>query len=160
MTDMIIKLYDVEQKNFDNELAKNGITIKRALSPDKSRITDFIKKNFSVGWANECDYALHNNPISCFIAVKNKEIIGFACYDATARGMFGPVGVRTDVQKSGIGKALLHKCLNAMKEMGYAYAIVGWVDTALDFYKKEVNAIEIPGSSAEKSIYSNLIDID
>lgn len=159
MTDMIVKLYDLEFKNFDTELAKEGIIIKRALSPDKVRILEFVRKNFTDDWANECEYSLFNNPISCYLAVKNKEIVGFACYDATLKDFFGPLGVRNDMRKNGIGKALLHRCLLSMKEMGYAYAIIGWVHSAIDFYKSEVNALEINGASADKSIYKNLISM-
>lgn len=41
-----------------------------------------------------------------------------------------------------------------MKEMGYAYAIIGGVGPA-EFYEKAVNAKTIEGS--EVSIYENLI---
>ena len=45
-----------------------------------------------------------------------------------------------------VGKALLFNCLQAMKEKGYAYAIIGSVTGAKTFYEKTVNAIEIPES--------------
>lgn len=54
----------------------------------------------------------------------------------------------------GIGKILLVKSLQSMKEMGYAYAIIGGVGP-VDFYKNTVGASIIEGS--EVSIYENLI---
>lgn len=81
-----------------------------------------------------------------YIAVRGKEIIGYACYDAIAPDFFGPTRVSMAEQGKGIGKALLFHCLQAMKEKGYAYAIIGSVTGAKTFYEKTVNAIEIPGS--------------
>ena len=54
----------------------------------------------------------------------------------------------------GIGKVLLVKSLQSMKEMGYAYAVIGGVGPA-DFYKNTVGASII--ESSEISIYQNLI---
>ena len=54
-----------------------------------------------------------------------KEIVGFACYDATCMNFFGPTGVKESERGKGVGKALLLAALHAMKEQGYAYAIIG-----------------------------------
>lgn len=160
MSDMLVKLYCLEQRDYEGKLADEGISIKRALIPDKNRILDFVRKNFEEAWVNECEYALFNSPITCYIAVKNKNIIGFACYDATAKDFFGPIGVMENEQGTGVGKALLHRTLNSMKESGYAYAIIGWVGDAINFYKKEVHAIEIIDSEPNRSVYKNLISME
>ncbi len=47
--------------------------------------------------------------------------------------------------KSRIGAALLFRCLEAMWEMGYAYAIIGGVGPA-EFYEKVCSAFLISGS--------------
>ena len=60
---------------------------------------------------------------------------------------------------SGIGEALLLRCLHSMREAGYAYAVIGWVDEAAAFYRKTVNAEYIPGGTPENSVYSNLISL-
>lgn len=160
MSDMLVKLKDVYDNQIEQQLLQKGILIKRALSPDKDIILEFIRTNFTNGWANECEHALFNNPISCYIAVKDRKVIGFACYDATAKNFFGPIGVKENERKHGVGKVLLTKCLNSMKESGYAYAIIGWVDDAINFYKKEVDAVEIEDSEPNNSIYKNLISIE
>lgn len=161
MSDMLVNLYDLKDNNYEKSLNLQSIIVKKALIPDKTKILEFIKTNFSESWANECEYALFNNPISCYIAVYQKEVIGFACYDATAKGFFGPIGVKQDFRGKGVGKVLLNKCLISMKEIGYGYAIIGWAaEDAIDFYKRETNAIIIDNSETNKSVYKNLIDME
>ncbi len=158
MADMLINLYRLPQNNshFPEE---NGIRIKRALPPDKSKILAFIREEFQAGWADECEHALSHDPCGCYLAVRNGEILGFACYDATAKGYFGPTGVKESERRQGIGAALLHACLHAMREQGYGYAIVGWTaKSAIPFYEKEAGAVLIANSEPEQSIYSNMID--
>ena len=60
-------------------------------------------------------------------------------------------------RKENIGQALLIRTLNAMKEYGYGYAIIGWVSDAEQFYRKTVGAEFIKGGNPENSIYSNLV---
>ena len=55
---------------------------------------------------------------------------------------------------SEIGKALLFNCLEAMKQQGYGYAIIGGVGPA-EFYAKTVGAIPIEGS--EPGVYRGLL---
>ena len=160
MPDLLVKLYDLKENDYENCLQDKGISIHKAHIADKSRILAFVRTNFNENWANECEYALVSNPIYCYIAVKNKEPIGFACYDASSKNFFGPLGVKETERHHGVGKVLLHKCLESMKESGYAYAIIGWVEDALEFYKKEVDAIVIEDSPPNKSGYKNLINMD
>jgi GNAT superfamily N-acetyltransferase len=160
MADLLVKLYGLEDSVDCTDLEKAGIVIKKAFITDKGAILDFVKGNFpdAPGWVSECEYALLNNPVSCFIAVKGRELAGFACYDAAARGFFGPLGVKKAYRKSGIGRYLLKRTLLSMKEAGYAYAVIGWAaEDAAEFYRKTVNASVIEDSPPEKSIYRNMI---
>ena len=88
--------------------------------------------------------------------MQEKRIVGFAAYEVTRRNYFGPTGVREDLRGSGLGAALLFRCLESMREMGYAYAIIGGVGPA-EFYEKVCGAFVIPGS--ETGIYSSLAEI-
>jgi GNAT superfamily N-acetyltransferase len=162
MSDMLVKLYAQDYDGILKEVSAHNVIIKKPHITDKHVILDFIRQYFkSEHWANECEYALLNNPVSCYIAVKDKEIIGFACYDATAKGFFGPTGVKAEYRKMGIGKALLKQSLYSMKESGYAYAIIGWsAEDAIPFYQKCVNAVIIEDSPPTKSIYKNMIAIE
>jgi predicted GNAT family acetyltransferase len=155
MSDMLVKLYDftVDLTVFE-KLRTEGIEIKRALAPDKRLVADWVCHNFGECWASECEVAFANHPVSCYVAVKSGEIIGFACYEATARDYFGPTGVAEAFRGKGAGAALLYSCLNSLKELGYAYAIIGSAGP-VDYYRKTVGAIIIEDS--EPGIYKNLI---
>ena len=95
----------------------------------------------------------------CFLAVEDGKVVGFSCFDASAKGFFGPIGVDPAQRGRNIGAALLLRTLNAMREYGYAYAVIGWVGEAEHFYRKTVGAEFIPGGSPENSVYSNLISL-
>ncbi len=152
--DLLVKLYRVVDLNEDEFLKDKSIIIKRPIGPEKGVIVEWVRKNFSAGWASECDVALSKTPPTCFVAIKDLEIIGFACYDATVKNFFGPIGVVENFRKSGVGKALLIKTLKQMFYDGYGYAIIGWAGP-VDFFKKTVGAIEIEDS--DDSVYSNLL---
>ena len=136
MTDMLVKLYNIPNSyEIEKKLSEEGIKIKKALAPDRSRIIDFSRACAKEDYSDEVTAAFSNNPITCYIATKEKKIIGFACYEATAKDFFGPMAVLENERKKGIGKALLLKSLESMQELGYAYAIIGWpAKSAVDFY--------------------------
>ncbi len=155
MVDMLIKLYDIEpQGTFRTEQTALGIELRKPIGPEKHAIIAWVFDHFGDGWASEVDVGLSNQPCTCYVAVKDSKIIGFACYDATALGFFGPIGVIKSYRKKGVGKALMNACLLEMKTKGYGYAVVGGVED-IDFYKDTVSAIEIPNSAP--GIYANQI---
>jgi GNAT superfamily N-acetyltransferase len=119
-------------------------------------VREFVGANFHGVWAMEAERAFAGMPISCYIGLKDAEIVGFAVYESTRRDYFGPTGVREDLRGSGLGTALLLACLDSMREMGYAYAIIGGVGPA-KFYEKTVGAFVIPGS--EVGIFGSLADL-
>lgn len=135
-----------------------GVQLKRVFPADKNRVLAFIREHFSEGWACEAENAIMQPPGKCFIAVEDQKVIGFACYDASAKGFFGPIGVDESQRGRGLGKALLIRTMEAMREHGYAYAVIGWVGPA-DFYRRNVGAEFIPGGEPKNSIYSNMIDL-
>lgn len=142
--DMLVKLYEVQDcPELIEKLRAEGVLIKKAMTPDLTKITSWVKETFGQGWADECTAGILGG--GCWIAVKDKKVIGFACYDATMKDFFGPTGVQEDMRGRGIGKALLIRCMISMKERGYAYAIIGSAGPK-DFYKKAVGAIPIEGS--------------
>ncbi len=147
MPDMLIKLYELDDDwQFIVGQKNRGITIRKPIGPEKRLIVQWVADNFGVTWAGETDAAFANRPRTCFVAVKNETIVGFSCYDATALGFFGPVGVDRRHQRKGTGTALLKACLLDMKLKGYGYAVVGAVKD-IDFYNNTAGAIEIPGST-------------
>ena len=143
MTDMLVKLYDLPELR---PLPDQEITIRRALTPEKHLISKWVSGNFSAHWASECEVALASHPVSCFIAIRDAAIIGFACYDVTALGFFGPTGVLETIRGRGVGRQLLLRCLYDMAAQGYGYAIIGGAGPT-EFYARAVNAFEIPDST-------------
>ena len=145
--DLLVKLYELpDSAPVLKKLDKRGIAVRRALAPEKTMIVDWVRNTFSKAWADECEVTFSRLPISSFVAVESGTLLGFACYDATCRNFFGPTGVDPDFRRGGLGKALLLAALSAMSAQGYAYAIIGGVGP-VDYYKKIVNAFEIPKSS-------------
>ncbi len=147
MPDLLVKLYELtDVRPRIDSLQKEGIKIRRAMVYEKHQIVEWVIDHFGQGWAGECDVSFSRSPVSCFIATQNNDIVGFACYECTAKNFFGPMGVSETFRNQGIGKALLLTSLDAMSAIGYAYAIIGNADS-LEFYKKTAGAVEIPGSS-------------
>jgi hypothetical protein len=145
LADLLVKLYELPEPSLDREDSPR-VTVRGAMAYEKRAVAEWVREHFGSAWASECDVAFANRPISCHIATHGGEIAGFACYDSTCRGFFGPIGVREDVRGNGIGRTLVLSCLRAMAAAGYAYAIVGGVESP-EFYTKTVGAIEIPGSA-------------
>jgi len=148
----LLKLPPLEPALEEMERAQN--LIRRAQPFEMSKVREFVEKNFSVAWADEISVGFANKPVSVYIAVLQKEIVGFAAYECTRRGFFGPTGVIESVQGRGIGKALLLACLWGLREMGYVYGIIGRAGP-IEFYQKTVGAIVIRDS--EPGIYMNLL---
>ena len=147
MPDMLVKLYNLANDwDFVAEQGALGITIRKPIGPENTIIIDWVRETFNEGWASEVEAGLHNRPVSCFIAIKDEALIGFACYDATALGFFGPTGVDATQRGQGTGGALLMACLLDMKLKGYGYAVIGAAGPT-GFYHKVVGAEPIPDSS-------------
>lgn len=135
--------------------------IVRAIPGDRATILAFVRANFRACWVEEAEYALHQNPVSCFVALSGNEIVGFACHDVAGKGFFGPIGVLERTRGSHVGAALLVRTLNAMLEAGYGYGIIGWVEPDVaPFYEKTVNAVYIPGGTPNNSVFARYIDPD
>lgn len=155
MSDMLVKLYALPP--LEPALARqkaDGVEIRRAIAAEKRVVINWVRQTFEPAWADETEVAFCRQPVSCFIAVENGQIVGFACHDATCRNFFGPTGVSQLHRGRKIGQALLLACLHAMAAQGYAYAIIGGVGP-VDFYAKTVGAVEIPDSTP--GIYGNVL---
>jgi predicted N-acetyltransferase YhbS len=154
--DMLVKFYDLPDSCAAFErLRGQEIQIRRALAAEKHRIAAWVRENFADGWASETEIAFGRQPISCFIAVNEGRIVGFACHDATCRNFFGPTGVEPQARKNGVGTGLLFACLEDMRQQGFGYAIIGGVGPTT-YYSKAVGAVPIDGS--EPGVYRGLLD--
>lgn len=154
MTDLLVSLYDLPE--CPDAVGDDGsdYIIRRALAPEKHVILNWIESQFSSGWASEASVAMSMQPISLWIALHGQEIAGFACFDATSKGFFGPTGVSENAQGHGVGGRLLMATLSGMKHAGYAYGIIGGVSDS-SFYRKYLEVMEIPNSSP--GIYEGML---
>jgi hypothetical protein len=147
MPDMLVKLYGLPDLHAPlRKIDGRGIRIRRSNPWEKAILADWVRTHFSQGWGLECEAAFAHVPPACFIAVKGDTLIGFACHDCTRRNFFGPTGVAENERGKGVGLALLLSCLYAMRDAGYAYAIIGGVGPA-EYYARTVGAALIEGSS-------------
>lgn len=147
MADMLVPLLNLPpQEELLSRLELEGIRIHRALAPDKHRVVEWVAEHSGRNASGECDVSFSRTPVTCYIATRGADILGYACYEATAPNFFGPTRVLDSEQGKGIGKALLLKCLHSMREAGYVYAIIGGVGPA-EFYEKSVGAFLIPDST-------------
>ena len=128
--------------------------LRRAQPFELTPVRNFVAGNFSRSWADEISVGFARQPISVFVATIDRELVGFAAYECTRRAFFGPTGVVPAAQGKGVGKALLLASLEALREMGYVYAIIGAAGP-VRFYQKTVGAIIIPDS--EPGIYTDLL---
>jgi GNAT superfamily N-acetyltransferase len=136
MADMLVRLYNLPEVDEKLEaLEEDGIVVKRVQPWERSPLMRFIKDQFSEGWADEVLCAFSTKPITCFVAQEGDRMVGFAAYECTRRGFFGPMGVDEGWRKRGIGAVLTLACLHAMWEMGYGYAIIGAAGPT-GFYEK------------------------
>jgi GNAT superfamily N-acetyltransferase len=151
MADLLVNL--LKLPTFD-DIAEQRFRVRRAQPWELTPVRHFVETNFSRNWADEISVGFARQPVSVFVATIERELVGFAGYECTRRGFFGPTGVIPAAQGKGIGKALLLASLTALREMGYVYAIIGAAGP-VDFYQKAVGAIAIPDS--EPGIYTDLL---
>jgi hypothetical protein len=166
MADMLVKLYALpELAPSLGRLATQGVDIRQAHPSEKKIIAGWARQRFSETIAAECEAAIEQRPITCHIAVEKQpaktaspnpydmppdKLLGFACYDVTSKGMFGPECVCEKHRCKGIGAGLLLSALHAMRAERYAYAVIGCAGP-IEFYEKTVGATLIEGS--EPGIY-------
>jgi hypothetical protein len=156
MTDLLVNLYSRRLGELAERVADVEASIRVALPPEQHIVTDWVRTNFSPYWASEVAVAMAHQPPGCLIATVDGVLVGFACYDATARGFFGPTGVHETARGKKLGLALLYHSLIAMKAQGYAYAIIGSAGP-IDFYANAVGAVPI--AADKEDIYQGLLRI-
>lgn len=154
MADMLVNLLKIEPfEPLVQRLRGEGVSVRRANPWELSRVRDFATK-WGENWSNEVTIGFSRQPISIFIAAVDGEVAGFCAYECSCRNYLGPIGVDEQFRGRDIGKALLLCGLHALREMGYAYAIIGGVGPC-EFYTKCCGATLIENSG--RGIYVDML---
>ncbi len=155
MVDMLVRLYALpEGAPLRRALEEQGIQIRLCRPYEIHAVQEWIARTFSTRWVSEFIVAMSHQPTGCVIATRQREVVGFACYDATMRGFIGPMGVDPSLRMGGVGKALLVSALEQMRALGYAYAVIGGTGPQ-EFYSRTVGATVIEGS--DPGIYADIL---
>jgi phosphoribosylglycinamide formyltransferase 1 len=119
-------------------------------APADEAVLAWIDETFGGTWSSEA------NAGSNVIARRGAAPVGFAALDAKGFtfawlqglgrerdvGVFGPIGVVEEGRKTGLGVALLRRALSALRERGYARALIPAVgdDRLVRYYADAVGA--------------------
>ena len=142
MPDMLVNLLRLPPLGPELE----GVVVRRAQPWELSQVRAFVARAFSESWADEISVGFAHQPVTVYVAAREGRLVGFAAYECTRRNFFGPTGVVEGERGRGVGRALLLAALWGLREMGYAYAIIGGVGPA-EFYARAVGATLIPDST-------------
>jgi GNAT superfamily N-acetyltransferase len=143
MHDMLVPLLSLpDSSSCYQRVREQGIIIRRGQTMEMAAVRDMIAGEWPY-WTDGVTTAFSGSPVRVFVATDNEGLVGFAAYDIDYRGFFGPTGVLPSHSGKGIGAALLLRTLEAMREVGYLYAIIGAVGPA-EFYTRVCGAVSLP----------------
>ncbi|WP_461630982.1 GNAT family N-acetyltransferase [Labilibaculum euxinus] len=122
-------------------LKSENIEVSRATKEDKDELMDFVAEEWKL-WQYELEMACKSNPIAIHIAKMNGKIKAFSAHSANNKGLpwFGPMGTHPDLRGKGMGKVLLYRCMEDLKNIGFKTAIIPWVGP-IDFYSHHAGAV-------------------
>ena len=147
MPDMLVNLLRLPPVDEAlEELRAAGLVVRRARPWELTQVREFVTEHFKRVWADEISAGLVRQPVTVFVALRGGRLVGFAAYECTRKNFFGPTGVVEEERGRGVGRALLLAALRGLRELGYAYAVIGGVGPAA-FYERAVGARLIPDSS-------------
>lgn len=143
MRDMLVPLLTLPESGaYYRRVRESGVVLRRSQTMEMRQVRDMISGEWPF-WADGVMSAFAGSPVRVFVATQDDAVVGFAAYDIDYRGFFGPTGVLPLHEGKGIGAALLLRTLEAMREVGYLYAIIGAVGPA-DFYSRVCDAVSLP----------------
>ena len=87
MPDLLVKLYALPDA-YDALAtpARANIEIRRALATESRAIVEWVERTFEPAWAAECEIALGNRPVTCFIATRKPAHAPTNTYDLKVPG--------------------------------------------------------------------------
>ncbi|KAA3619322.1 MAG: GNAT family N-acetyltransferase [Calditrichaeota bacterium] len=114
---------DAEQK-----LAEKGIEIRRGKPDDENLLLELLQKTGWIAWQSELKKVLNRHPATVHIALKDNKIIAFSAHNTNNynTGSFGPLATLDECRGLKIGRILLHRGLQDIKEADHRFAIIPW----------------------------------
>jgi hypothetical protein len=107
MPDLLIKLYDHHWSVPADEIgAQKHFIVRKPIGPEVTKVVVWVKEHFNSSWVSEVSVALRSYPMGCYIALINKELAGFCCFNSTAMGVISVQSVLlkgTDYKESAEG---------------------------------------------------------
>ena len=117
----------------------SGLIARRLTAADWASFSLWMGETWGAAWQDEVELTLRREPVSCFVALKHDDLIGFAAYDTNRRGWFGPMGTTPRSQGKGVGELLLRKCLDDVGARRATACVIAWAGPR-DFYRRTVGA--------------------
>lgn len=120
-------------------LERSGVTVRPLRREDREALEAWLRRTWGPHWAFEGMLAMDRPEPAGFVATRDEDVVGFAVFDSTRPGWFGPMGVEPSLQGGGVG---LELCVRAMEEMarrGYAQAQIAWAGPRC-FYARKLGA--------------------
>lgn len=121
----------------EDRLNSDGVTIRRAEAADEPLLDAFFSEHFGPDWRMEAALAMNNDPPGLHLALAENRIIAFSGHSSQNRehGFFGPMGTAPEARGKGIGRVLLWRCLNDLRDGGHRTAVIPWVGP-ISFYAR------------------------
>ncbi len=109
MPDMLVKLYELRDNSQQyKKLEEMGIKIIRPMTPNKTKVLDWVSKTFPGGWSDELSTAFTRFPVSCLshmMRMKRKfsalrDTIAPTVTSSALRGLTKPLAERASAAHS------------------------------------------------------------
>ena len=136
---------DIDVQGVETFLQVNkSISIGVANKKHFASLFTFIKEEFSRSWAVETTPALEDNQqaFCCYVADKESGgILGFAAINASNPNWFGPMGVKSEKRKAGLGGLLVQYSLLMAQDRNMKRLMFPWVNESEMFYRKILGSV-------------------
>lgn len=121
-------------------LAGLGVVIRRATTHDGNLLDAFFARQFGPSWRLEAEMALRCDPPALHLAIESDQVIAFSAHSSQNRewGFFGPMGTTPEARGKSLGRVLLWRCLNDLRDAGHRTAIIPWVGP-IGFYARHAD---------------------
>jgi mycothiol synthase len=113
----------------EEDLARQGIEIRRARAGDWHLIERFFARQFGEGWLCETGMGMACHPPAVHLALQDGEVVAFAAHSTMNQewGNFGPMGTGDAARGKGVGRVLMYRCMSDLQAAGFRSAVIPWV---------------------------------